>query len=301
MHHAPRPPVAMSSQWRCGTAYLTLHRATNASLAEFGMTADQFVLLTTLAAFGPMTQKELVRAGLLPTPTRSARCSVAWNDRVSSQGGHIRPTAGHNVSLTRRGPPMQASLLLASEALRQQLAALFEPARLADFVDYLNRIMAALEPAQFPSTPSDTFERKGLLIMNNRMAFVTTTLLVVALAIVPESAAQIRQGRADSERHAPVDRDTARQPRHVPHLCAQGQRSDDIRRLDRSGTWHRWKSGKGRSGRLVDHRRPAPGGPLQLHVHRRRRQDVGSEESGDQAGHSWRRQHVLRPRRDGRV
>jgi DNA-binding MarR family transcriptional regulator len=41
-------------------AYLALHRRTNAALAEAGLTADQFVLLTALAEEDGVRQSELV-------------------------------------------------------------------------------------------------------------------------------------------------------------------------------------------------------------------------------------------------
>jgi hypothetical protein len=46
---------------RLRVAYLSLHRRTNAELAPLGLTADQFVLLTSLVSAGGVTQKELVR------------------------------------------------------------------------------------------------------------------------------------------------------------------------------------------------------------------------------------------------
>src|SRR5579859_5187478 len=43
------------------SAYLALHRQTNACFAKDGVTADQFVLLAVLAEADAVTQQELVR------------------------------------------------------------------------------------------------------------------------------------------------------------------------------------------------------------------------------------------------
>jgi DNA-binding MarR family transcriptional regulator len=42
-------------------AYLTLHRRSDAQFAPHGVTADQFVLLATLARSHALTQRELAR------------------------------------------------------------------------------------------------------------------------------------------------------------------------------------------------------------------------------------------------
>ena len=46
---------------RLRAAYLTMHRRANAEFARFGLTADQFVLLTALAERDEVMQKELAR------------------------------------------------------------------------------------------------------------------------------------------------------------------------------------------------------------------------------------------------
>ena len=42
-------------------AYLSMHRRANANFARYGLTADQYVVLTALARAGSATQQDLMR------------------------------------------------------------------------------------------------------------------------------------------------------------------------------------------------------------------------------------------------
>ena len=55
-------------------AYLTLHRRSDAQFAEQGVTADQFVLLATLARGNSLTQREL--AARMPSDPSTVRAML---------------------------------------------------------------------------------------------------------------------------------------------------------------------------------------------------------------------------------
>ena len=74
-------------------AYLTMHRRANAEFARFGLTADQFVLLTALAEADGVTQKELARRTASDANTMSEMLGRLERG-ASSRGSEMRTTAG---------------------------------------------------------------------------------------------------------------------------------------------------------------------------------------------------------------
>ena len=91
---------------RLRTAYLALHRRTNAELARFGMTADQFVLLTVLAGGDALTQKALVeRSGSDPN-TMSERLRRLERLGLIARERHATDGRARSVALTAAGRRM---------------------------------------------------------------------------------------------------------------------------------------------------------------------------------------------------
>ena len=84
-------------------AYLTMHRRANAVFTRFGLTADQFVLLTALAGGDGVTQKELARRTHSDPNTMSEmlgrleRRGLILRERHADDGRALR------VSLTEAG------------------------------------------------------------------------------------------------------------------------------------------------------------------------------------------------------
>ncbi len=74
-------------------AYLTMHRRANAEFARFHLTADQFVILTALAAEDGVTQKELVRRTASDANTMSEMLGRLERG-ASSCGSGMPTTAG---------------------------------------------------------------------------------------------------------------------------------------------------------------------------------------------------------------
>jgi DNA-binding MarR family transcriptional regulator len=126
-------------------AYLALHRATNACLADKYATADQFVVLTSLAICGPLTQTELAQRTFSDRNTISAML-----DRLQEQGYITRKRHRSDgrvrlVSLTRSGRHMQSELSRATKTLRRRLEGHIASSQLTDLAGCLNGIAILLE------------------------------------------------------------------------------------------------------------------------------------------------------------
>jgi DNA-binding MarR family transcriptional regulator len=135
---------------RLRIAYLTLHRRTGSALARFGLTGDQFVLLTALADGVAVTQKELVRrTGSDPNTVsemlaRLERRGLVFRERHAFDGW------ARSVALTEEGRRVQRRLWQASDPLRVVLEDLFPAGVLGVLVGHLDRIANAMTPADEP-------------------------------------------------------------------------------------------------------------------------------------------------------
>ncbi len=129
-------------------AYLALHRATSACLAENGVTADQFVVLTSLAIHGPMTQTQLAERTFSDSNTISAMLGRLHGLGYIARKRHRLDGRFRVVSLTQRGRAMQSKFLAATEALRQRLTGHLESTCLHALIDCLNDMADLLENPQ---------------------------------------------------------------------------------------------------------------------------------------------------------
>jgi DNA-binding MarR family transcriptional regulator len=128
------------------TAYLAMHRQTDACLAKRGCTADQFVLLGLLARGDAVTQQELVRRASSDPNTVRAMLVLLERRGLISRVGHPTDGRARSVSLTRKGQRLHHRLWVDTEALRKRLRALFRPAEAKALVEFLARISEALSP-----------------------------------------------------------------------------------------------------------------------------------------------------------
>jgi DNA-binding MarR family transcriptional regulator len=125
-------------------AYLTLHRATNACFAEFGLSADAFTVLNALSVQGAMTQKGLVKAISSDANTMSAMLRRLERDgyvirRKDRDDGRVRI-----VSLTEKGRDLHAVLWERSEALRCKMIASIPAEERTVVVSCLHQLTHAL-------------------------------------------------------------------------------------------------------------------------------------------------------------
>jgi DNA-binding MarR family transcriptional regulator len=128
------------------TAYLALHRETNACFAKDEVTADQFVLLVHLAEADAVTQQELVRrVGSDPSTIRAMLLLLEGRGLVTRER---HPTDGRArcVMLTEKGRQVFKKLWTRSEPLRARLLGAYRPDEVVALVELLSRIPEVLAP-----------------------------------------------------------------------------------------------------------------------------------------------------------
>jgi DNA-binding MarR family transcriptional regulator len=137
------------------TAYLALHRQTNACFARDGVTADQFVLLAALAEGDAVSQQELVRRVGSDHNTVRAMLLLLEGRGLVARQRHPADGRARCVTLTAKGRRMFDKLLTRSEALRARLLAAFRPDEVADLVGLLHRVAEVMTaPAGNGSRPA---------------------------------------------------------------------------------------------------------------------------------------------------
>src|SRR5450755_2055291 len=127
-------------------AYLALHRRTNACLAQDGVTADQFVLLSALADADAVNQQELVRRINSDPNTVRAMLLLLENRGLVARDRHPADGRARSVTLTAKGRQVFKNLWAKSERLRARLLTAFRPDEATALVELLRRaadVMAA--------------------------------------------------------------------------------------------------------------------------------------------------------------
>ena len=129
------------------TAYLALHRQTNACFAKDGVTADQFVLLAALAEADAVTQQDLVRrVGSDPNTVRAMLLLLEGRGLVARER-HPADGRARRVILTAKGRQAYETLWAKSEPLRARLLAAFRPDEVTALVGLLRRVAEVLAPS----------------------------------------------------------------------------------------------------------------------------------------------------------
>jgi DNA-binding MarR family transcriptional regulator len=133
-------------------AYLEMHRRTDALLAPSGVTADQFVVLATLADGDALTQRDLVARTSSDPSTLRAMLVLLERRRLIERRPHPSDGRARSVSLTRRGRSVFRQLWRKSEALRRRIVTAFLPDEIDLIVAQLSRIATVM--ATDRATPS---------------------------------------------------------------------------------------------------------------------------------------------------
>src|SRR6476659_10240741 len=127
-------------------AYLALHRQTNACLADDGVTADQFVILSALADADAVTQQDLVRrVGSDPNTVRAILLLLEGRGLVAREP-HPADGRARRVTLTADGRRLFQTLWAKSEPVRARLMAALGPGEGTTLVALLHRVAEALAP-----------------------------------------------------------------------------------------------------------------------------------------------------------
>lgn len=125
-------------------AYLALHRRSETQFAAHGVTADQFVLLATLARGQALTQRELARRMSSDPSTVRAMLVLLERRGLVRRESHPTDARARTVGLTPAGKRKFQQLWTASEAIRQQMFDAMSPAEAELLVRLLTQVAQAL-------------------------------------------------------------------------------------------------------------------------------------------------------------
>jgi DNA-binding MarR family transcriptional regulator len=138
-------------------AYLALHRRSEAAFAPYGVTADQFVLLATLARGGEaLTQRELARRmSSDPSTVRAMLVLLAARGLVERET-HPTDARARTVALTAKGLRAYRRLWKAGEPIRVSMLGALRPDEADTLVRLLGQVAEALDPRGVPITGPTT-------------------------------------------------------------------------------------------------------------------------------------------------
>lgn len=126
------------------TAYLALHRRTDAALAKHRVTADQFVLMAALARGEATTQRELARRTASDPSTVRAMLVLLERRKLVVRAAHPDDARARTVALSAKGRRVYEELWIASQPLRAELLVAVGESGAAALLEALNRIAREL-------------------------------------------------------------------------------------------------------------------------------------------------------------
>ena len=126
-------------------AYLALHRRSEARFAQQGVTADQFVLLATLARGQALTQRELARRMPSDPSTVRAMLVLLEGRGLIQRDTHPTDLRARTASLTAAGKRKFRQLWTAGESIRQQMVGSLKPDEAETLVRLLSRVAESLK------------------------------------------------------------------------------------------------------------------------------------------------------------
>jgi DNA-binding MarR family transcriptional regulator len=135
-------------------AYLALHRRSEAWFAPHGVTADQFVLLATLARGHALTQRELARRMSSDPSTVRAMLVLLEQRGLVERDTNPDDARARTVALTAEGGRVYRQLWTAGEPIRARLLDALGPGEADTLVGLLAKVAAALDPEGVPGDPS---------------------------------------------------------------------------------------------------------------------------------------------------
>lgn len=139
-------------------AYLALHRRSDMQFAKLGVTADQFVLLATLARGHALTQRDLAdRMSSDPSTVRAMLVLLEERGLVSRD---THPTDGRarTVALTKSGRRKFRQVFEAGQAIRDQMVCSLTAEETKLLVALLRRVADSLTDASMASAASTANE-----------------------------------------------------------------------------------------------------------------------------------------------
>jgi DNA-binding MarR family transcriptional regulator len=140
-------------------AYLALHRCSDTQFAKLGVTADQFVLLATLARGDALTQREL--ATRMPSDPSTVRAMLVLLERRGMVSRNTHPTDGRarTVSLTAAGLRKYRQAWRAGQAIRDQMVSPLSAEEAESLVTLLRRVSESLADGSMVMAAATTPDR----------------------------------------------------------------------------------------------------------------------------------------------
>jgi DNA-binding MarR family transcriptional regulator len=135
-------------------AHAHLRRRSNQVFSRFGMTADQYVLLTVLSECGAANQQELVRSCYSDTATIGTMVALLETKGVVRRTPHPEDRRAQSVTLTRAGRRLAEEMWRRSSSLRAEMVRLFNEQELTTLIGFLKRLATAMRPpGRKPAVP----------------------------------------------------------------------------------------------------------------------------------------------------
>jgi DNA-binding MarR family transcriptional regulator len=138
-------------------AYHALHRLSDARFAQYGVTADQFVLLATLARGDALTQREL--AARMPSDPSTVRAMLVLMERQGYVSRNSHPTDGRarTVALTTTGRQKFQDVWEAGQPIRDQMVESLSASEAKTLVTLLRGVAESLTDVskQMADTPTE--------------------------------------------------------------------------------------------------------------------------------------------------
>ena len=127
-------------------AYLALHRRSEVQFTRHGVSADQFVLLATLARGDALTQRELARR--MPSDPSTVRAMLVLLERqgLVQRDAHPTDSRARMAALTPAGKRKFQQLWKASESIRTQMFDALQPDEAETLITLLTRLAESLNP-----------------------------------------------------------------------------------------------------------------------------------------------------------
>ena len=137
--------------------YLALHRKTDANFANYGVTADQFVLLATLSRGHALTQRDLARR--MPSDPSTVRAMLVLLEKQGLVEREVHPSdsRARTVAMTAAGKKKFKQLWRASETIRTQMFQAIEP----DEANVLLRLLKQLTDSLNNDTRTPSMARNA--------------------------------------------------------------------------------------------------------------------------------------------
>lgn len=130
---------------RLRRAYLTMHRVAQAHFAEFGITVDQYVLMSVLAEAEGIIQTELSERMSSDANTVGAMLKLLEQKNVIRRQASDRDRRAQRVYLTASGKRLHKKLVRHSSQIHQTLEEALTPRKRQTLLNGLEEITRALQ------------------------------------------------------------------------------------------------------------------------------------------------------------